>query len=276
MFPNFAVSIVLHFPVKPVIARNYSQYSRKMEAQKVRSVLSGLLSDIDESTLDYFESMIVESGAIDRDGLKENMAPFFESYGFATDLANAESICDQLCDKLKDMGMKEETKAKVSEEAYTPQLLSKAVVLSDVANSQLSEAERAAVESMWGFADVRKKRNDVMEASEAGSAKYERKAAKEQRKWLNDLESKFNEDQEEEEENNQISSMTLPDLSGASREKDIHVNNFTITYGGHILLEGADLRLVYGRRYGLIGRNGVGKTTLLKHMANFDIEGFPR
>jgi ATP-binding cassette subfamily F protein 3 len=93
---------------------------------------------------------------------------------------------------------------------------------------------------------------------------------------LNDLENKFNEDQEEEEENNQISSMMLPDLSGTSREKDIHVNNFTITYGGHILLEGADLRLVYGRRYGLIGRNGVGKTTLLKHMANFDIEGFPR
>lgn len=247
-----------------------------MEAQRVRAVLSGLLSDIDESTLDYFESMIVDSGAVDRDGFKETLAPFFESYGFATDLANAESICDQLCDQLKDMGMREETKAKVADEAYTPQLLKNSVVLSAVANSQLSEAERAAVESMWGFADVRKKRNDVMEVTEAGSAKYERKAAKEQRKWLNDLESKFNEDQEEEEENNQISNMTLPDLTGTSREKDIHVNNFNITYGGHILLEGADLRLVYGRRYGLIGRNGVGKTTLLKHMANFDIEGFPR
>lgn len=46
--------------------------------------------------------------------------------------------------------------------------------------------------------------------------------------------------------------------------------------GGQLLLEGADLRLVYGRRYGLIGKNGVGKTTLLKAMARFDIEGFPR
>jgi ATP-binding cassette subfamily F protein 3 len=42
------------------------------------------------------------------------------------------------------------------------------------------------------------------------------------------------------------------------------------------LLQDASLRLVHGRRYGLIGRNGIGKTTLLKHMANFDIEGFPR
>lgn len=30
------------------------------------------------------------------------------------------------------------------------------------------------------------------------------------------------------------------------------------------------------RQYGLIGRNGVGKTTLLRHMASYDIEGFPR
>ena len=124
-----------------------------------------------------------------------------------------------------------------------------------------------------GFAAVRKKRNEVLEVTEAGSAKYERKAMKEQKKWLDDLEVKF---VGGEEESNEISTMTLPDLSGNNREKDIIVTNFNVTYGGHILLEGADLRIVYGRRYGLIGRNGIGKTTLLKHMARFDIEGFPK
>lgn len=250
-----------------------------MEAEKVRSILQGLLPEIDESTLDYFESIVTDSNVIDRAGLKENMAPFFESYGLAADLEEAESICDKLCDQLKGLGIKEENVVKMSDEAFTPQLLNKAVTLSSVANTQLSDAEKAAVESMWGFADVRKKRNDVMEVTEAGSAnslKYERKAAKEQKKWLNDLESKFHENQEEEEDNNRIANMTLPDLTGNNREKDIHVSNFNITFGGHLLLENADLRLVYGRRYGLIGRNGVGKTTLLKHMANFDIEGFPR
>jgi ATP-binding cassette, subfamily F, member 3 len=79
----------------------------------------------------------------------------------------------------------------------------------------------------------------------------------------------------EEEDNTQISAMTLPTLDGKSNEKDIHVHNFTITFGGKVLLDGADLRLVCGRRYGLVGRNGIGKTTLLKHMASFDIEGFP-
>jgi ATP-binding cassette, subfamily F, member 3 len=245
-----------------------------MELQRVREVLNGLLPDLDESTVDYFESIVMESGSIDRAGLKETLAPFFESYGCAEDLQSAEGLCDTLCDKLKGLGMQEETKKKI-DYGDAPQLLDKTVTLSQVANTQLSEAEQAAVEALWGFGDVRKKRNDVMESTEAASAKYERKAAKEQKKWLNELESKYAED-EDESENNQISAMTLPDLTGTNREKDIHVNNFTIMFGGHILLENADLRLVYGRRYGLIGRNGVGKTTLLKHMANFDIEGFPR
>lgn len=34
------------------------------------------------------------------------------------------------------------------------------------------------------------------------------------------------------------------------------------------LLQGAELSLATGRRYGLIGRNGLGKTTLLKMLAS--------
>lgn len=39
-----------------------------------------------------------------------------------------------------------------------------------------------------------------------------------------------------------------------------------------VILSGADLSLVYGRRYGLVGRNGVGKTTLLRTMANRELQ----
>ena len=31
-----------------------------------------------------------------------------------------------------------------------------------------------------------------------------------------------------------------------------------------VLLTGAELTLAYGRRYGFVGRNGLGKTTLLR------------
>lgn len=36
------------------------------------------------------------------------------------------------------------------------------------------------------------------------------------------------------------------------------------TFGFRVLLQGADLVLAFGRRYGLVGRNGLGKTTLLR------------
>ena len=38
-------------------------------------------------------------------------------------------------------------------------------------------------------------------------------------------------------------------------------------YRFHLYSSGASLTLAYGRRYGLIGRNGVGKSTLLRHIA---------
>lgn len=46
-------------------------------------------------------------------------------------------------------------------------------------------------------------------------------------------------------------------------------------FAGQELLASADLRLAYSRRYGLVGKNGIGKTTLLKHIAAFEIEGTP-
>jgi len=53
-----------------------------------------------------------------------------------------------------------------------------------------------------------------------------------------------------------------------SKSKDIHIQSFTISYGGKNLLEEAGLHLAHGRKYGLIGPNGTGKSTLLKHISN--------
>ncbi|KAI4817940.1 hypothetical protein KUCAC02_011309, partial [Chaenocephalus aceratus] len=49
---------------------------------------------------------------------------------------------------------------------------------------------------------------------------------------------------------------------------DIKLEKFSISAHGKELFVNADLLIVAGRRYGLVGPNGKGKTTLLKHMAN--------
>ena len=57
------------------------------------------------------------------------------------------------------------------------------------------------------------------------------------------------------------------------RPQDIHLMGVNLGYGGELLIENAELHLAQGRRYGLIGRNGYGKTTLLKAMARHDVQG---
>uniref|UniRef100_A0A3Q2DX56 ATP-binding cassette, sub-family F (GCN20), member 3 n=1 Tax=Cyprinodon variegatus TaxID=28743 RepID=A0A3Q2DX56_CYPVA len=58
------------------------------------------------------------------------------------------------------------------------------------------------------------------------------------------------------------------DQSGKNRSYDIRIENFDISFGERCLLQGAELSMATGRRYGLIGRNGLGKTTLLKMLAS--------
>jgi len=48
---------------------------------------------------------------------------------------------------------------------------------------------------------------------------------------------------------------------------DIKVERFDIAASGRQLFSNADLTIAFGRRYGLVGPNGMGKTTLLKHIA---------
>ncbi len=56
--------------------------------------------------------------------------------------------------------------------------------------------------------------------------------------------------------------------------QDINLN-FTLIVGGQHLMEDANLRLVQGRKYGLVGRNGIGKTQLIDAISRHEIEGFP-
>lgn len=53
-----------------------------------------------------------------------------------------------------------------------------------------------------------------------------------------------------------------------SNMKDVKLESIDISIGTKQLLSSADLTMSYGRRYGLVGRNGIGKTTLLKMISS--------
>ncbi|GER43675.1 ABC transporter F family member 3 [Striga asiatica] len=66
------------------------------------------------------------------------------------------------------------------------------------------------------------------------------------------------------------------DNSDGPAVRDIHMENFTISVGGRDLIVDGSVTLSYGRHYGLVGRNGTGKTTFLRYMALHAIEGIPK
>ncbi|KAK9867268.1 hypothetical protein WJX84_007223 [Apatococcus fuscideae] len=63
--------------------------------------------------------------------------------------------------------------------------------------------------------------------------------------------------------------------AGGGGSKDLQLENFSVSNGGAELIEDASLMMAHGRRYGLVGRNGTGKTTLLRAMAAHQIKGIP-
>lgn len=65
------------------------------------------------------------------------------------------------------------------------------------------------------------------------------------------------------------------DSTGGPAVRDIHMENFNVSVGGRDLIVDGSVHLSFGRHYGLVGRNGTGKTTFLRAMAMHAIDGIP-
>ncbi|GAA5875295.1 hypothetical protein JCM1840_001921 [Sporobolomyces johnsonii] len=61
-------------------------------------------------------------------------------------------------------------------------------------------------------------------------------------------------------------------ITSDPQSRDIHVDSYSLSFHGRLLIENANFSLNYGQRYGLLGENGSGKTTFLESMHNRDVE----
>ncbi|OAK98836.1 P-loop containing nucleoside triphosphate hydrolase protein [Phaeosphaeriaceae sp. SRC1lsM3a] len=57
----------------------------------------------------------------------------------------------------------------------------------------------------------------------------------------------------------------------ASKSKDIKIDSFDVSMPGLRILTDSSLTLAYGRRYGLVGQNGIGKSTLLRALSRREV-----
>lgn len=59
--------------------------------------------------------------------------------------------------------------------------------------------------------------------------------------------------------------------ASANKSKDITLDNIDVSIGGLRILTDTNLTLAYGHRYGLVGKNGIGKSTLLRALSRREV-----
>lgn len=60
------------------------------------------------------------------------------------------------------------------------------------------------------------------------------------------------------------------------KNNDLILDRISVVVGGKALLEETNVKLGYGRKYGLVGRNGIGKTCFMNALARGEFAGMPK
>eukprot|EP01133_Synstelium_polycarpum_P019061 gene19061-22825_t len=214
-------------------------------------------AELDDTIVDYICGVFEDEAVTnDMDELIEVLSPFLEDVCGGGD-KEVREMCEKMTSLLVDAGL-----VKVKAKQGLTQLAQ------PVSLQKLDDRLGAAVAWMRPEESISIVNREQLEANEKRyTARKEARLAKEERKKMR--------------ENAALAAlqalraqqtMMMSTMRGSNQSRDIHVENFSLSYGKNDLLINTDLNLNYGRKYGLIGRNGMGKTTLLRHIAAREIE----
>ncbi|EXC14449.1 ABC transporter F family member 3 [Morus notabilis] len=221
----------------------------------VHEVLGRRALDVDQPIIDYIVNVLADEDfdfGVDGDGAFEALGELLVAAGCVTDFSECRSVCSTLSEKFGKHGL-----VKIKP---TVRSLATPFRMDDGMDEEQAPKKKAEV-------------FDGPVLSERDKAKLERKKRKDERQ----REAQFQMHLAEME----AARAGMPvvcvnhDNSGGPVVKDIHMENFNVSVGGRDLIVDGLLTLSYGRHYGLVGRNGTGKTTFLRHMALHAIDGIP-
>ncbi|GBG30245.1 ATP-binding cassette protein, putative [Hondaea fermentalgiana] len=254
-----------------------------IDAARVGELLARELDGkLDEDIVEYLSGMVAEceEPGEDGSGLEELLAPFLESYGAAEDEDEAAALAKRLS------GLMLEEKIVAFQEEKDGGAIAAKLKLPVQMNGDASGGNGGGEDDdTWGLKTVTNKPNTntvvdsisdalnskkslerMQKRAEKDRKKEEARIAREEAEMQRSMEAEYD----------MPASQGKMTVNLRNKSEDVLIENVNISVGGgKSLLEDATLQIVSGRRYGLIGRNGVGKSTLLRHISKRQLEGFP-
>ena len=257
----------------------------KLSEALSKVILKDEVEGLDEDLVSYIAGMLhssVVENEIDLDTLDESigevMVPFLESVQCPDNLV--EEARKQVLAVLQGV-LGSKSNHSLSSSSTGIRKLNQGMV------SLSSDLEQTAVEDettrfLWGAENgVKAMANTLIDAQkDKSSAKEKRKIRKVEASSAREALSSQNDRNIDEDDGDNLIKMnfrTMDYSQGADRKMDVQVRNVMVSLpNGNVLLDQGEIKWTAGRRYGLIGENGVGKSTLLKAIARGDVEGFPQ
>lgn len=221
--------------------------------------------EADEAIIEYIDGYLRENDfEDDEDAIADFVKPIL------IDAGGEEDKIDELCEHLSSL-------LQANKKSGAKKGLSK---LERSVNMSQQNSLSATVNLTRGSADLehvsgRRVQSQVnQEKLRKAEAKIAAKIAKRQEKSNLKVEyeaSRLLNEQKALQEQYKLYNPILDYTTTKGKNKDIKIENFDISFAGRRILTDANLTLAFGRRYGVVGKNGIGKSTLLRAMARREI-----
>ena len=235
---------------------------------KISNCLSEKLKaqDLDEEHLHYLSCMILEDPPRNFRDLEELIKDFLQNGQAHVSQTKLSELAKGILKELNEQKLIESQARNV----WSAERLEKEVVMEKVQLISEREYDAGYTETPFSF-EVLKFSNQLIEQDEEEMERERLKKEEKERK-KKELMLKRHKEEMKKMEHRLPEVQVSHDVEG-SYSKNIKVDSFLLEIGGKVLLEDAQLNLSTGHRYGLIGKNGIGKTTLLYAIARKEIEG---
>ncbi|KAI9479423.1 ATP-binding cassette, regulator of translational elongation [Coemansia sp. RSA 989] len=241
-----------------------------LDQKEIQQLLSKHAPGIDEVIIEYVQGYLNDAAEAiattgerdtDEDPIEDLVRPMLEDAG------SSDAGVSTLCTKFSQMLTKVEQNSGAQKKASLAKLAAPVNMAAQMA--QISKATKAAKgttdlahakgRTVASQVDVKKLRK----AEARIAAKLEKRGIKSRY----EASKLINENPLDDDELLMKVNPVLDYTSTRDKVKDIKLDSFDISFSGKRILTNASLHMTYGRRYGLIGRNGIGKSTLLRNIA---------